>query len=299
MSMKNVLLLVLLAALWGASYPFMRVATPEFGPFALIEIRVLIACAVLVPIWFTRASPNERSVVAKNWRGLLFVGMLNSTIPFVLFAWSTLHITGGFASILNSTAPVWTALVAWAWLQRRPSSNTFYGLGVGLFGVAVLVSDSVSWAQNSVGLGVLAATFGAFLYGVAANYTAERLHGLSTLSIATFSLVAAVILLSPFAWAFYPAVEVSSTAWLIVIFMGVFSTALANIIYFYLLANVGPTQAVSVTFLIPVFGTLWGVLFIQEDVTMTMLVGGAIILFGTALVTGILKLARTTTAGPQ
>jgi drug/metabolite transporter (DMT)-like permease len=292
MSPKNTLLLTLLAALWGASFLFMRVATPEFGAFALVEVRVIVASLLLLLIWSLRSDVAQRAAVIRNWRGLLLVGLLNSAVPFVLFAWSTLHITGGFASIMNSTAPVWTALVAWAWLQRKPNLNTAVGLALGLVGVFVLVSGSSSGVSNGAMLGVLAATCAAFFYGVAANYVAERLPEVSSLSIATFSLLAAALILAPFAVANYPTQSVSVQAWSAVIAMGIISTALANIIYFYLLSVVGSTKAITVTFLIPVFGTLWGVLFINEQITSAMLIGGAIILLGTALVTGVIKVWR-------
>lgn len=271
----------------------MRVATPEFGTFALVEIRVLVACMVLLPVWFFHASYAERRLVVLHWRSLVFVGCLNSATPFLLFAWSTLHISGGFSSILNSTAPVWTALVAWLWLKRTPSYNVLLGLAFGVLGVIVLVSGSVSTTGTKVEAGIFAATLAAFFYGVAANVTMERLQGVSPVSIATFSLLAAAIMLLPFAVLNQPTQAISGHAWAAVIAMGVLSTALANIIYFYLLSVIGSTRAITVTFLIPVFGTLWGVLFIDEKVTSIMLVGGSVILFGTALVTGLVRPWKT------
>jgi drug/metabolite transporter (DMT)-like permease len=285
MNPRQFALLVLLAALWGASFLFMRIAGPEFGPFALIAVRVTLASVVLLPIWFWREPRGGRRAVIEHWRGLVVIGLLNSAIPFVLFAYSTLFITGGLAAIMNSTATIWTAVVAWVWLRRRPGLRTSMGLFLGLLGVIVLVSDSITGGVSGAGKGAFAAAFAALLYGIAANYAAERLPGVSSLSIATFSLVAASFALIPIALIFMPTTTISTQAWAAVIAMGIFSTAVANIIYFHLLGAIGSTRAVTVTFLIPVFGTVWGAMFIDEAITPVMLVGGAIIFSGLALVT--------------
>ncbi len=290
MTLKHFILLVVLAALWGASFLFMRVAVPEFGPFALIAIRVAAASMVLLPIWYWREQRGQGNAVIKNWHHILVVGLFNSAIPFVLFAYSTLTITGGLASILNSTASIWTAVVAWLWLKQKPTLQTILGLLLGLIGVVVLVSDSVGGGVVGAGRGALAAAFAAVMYGIAANYAAEKLPGVSALTVATFTLVAAAIVLLPLAFMFAPQSPISLQAWAAVLAMGVFSTAITNIIYFNLLASIGPTKAVTVAFLIPVFGTLWGALFINEQISVGMLLGGGIILLSISLVTNVLRL---------
>lgn len=292
MSPRHLALLVLLAALWGASFLFMRVAVPEFGPFMLITVRVVTASLVLLPIWYWRESVASRQSVKTYWRELLVVGLFNSAIPFVLFAYSALFITGGLASIMNSTATIWTAIIAWVWLSRQPSLQSSIGLLLGFLGVIVLVYDSVGGPVAGAGKGTLAAAGAAVLYGIAANYASEKLRGVSPLTVATFSLVAAALILLPIAAINIPSASISPLAWGAVLAMGVFSTAIANIIYFYLLATVGPTRAVTVTFLIPVFGTLWGALFINESISAAMLIGGGIILFGIALVTNVVRIPR-------
>ena len=289
MTVRNSVELVLLAALWGASFLFMRIATPEFGAVALIEVRVLVASLFLLPIWFFREATVSRNNVKKHWRPIAVVGLLNSALPFVLFAYSTLHITGGFSSILNSTVPLWGALVAWIWLGKLLSRDAMIGITLGLLGVAVLLSDSLSLAQSQVNLGILAALFASVLYGIAANYAAEKLSGVSALSIATFSQVAATVILLPFALLFMPQTSISLQAWMSVLVLGVFCTGLAYTLYFRLIAQVGSTKAITVTFLIPVFGSLWGALFIDEIITLEMVIGMVIILLGTAMVNGVLS----------
>ncbi|NND82984.1 MAG: DMT family transporter [Gammaproteobacteria bacterium] len=289
--------LVLLAALWGASFLFMRVATPEFGPVALIAIRVTIAALFLLPVWWLREGRKRASVWQSQWPHLLVVGALNSAIPFVLFAYSTLSITGGLASILNSTAPLWAALVAYLWLREPLSSGRVAGMVLGLGGVAILVSDTTGGAVTGAPQGIAAALAATLLYGIAANYTVQKLRSVSSLTIATFSLVAATILLALPVLFFIPTDAISKQAWLAVLAMGLLSTGVANILYFHLIASVGATRAITVTFLIPIFGTLFGAVFLQEPVTTGIIIGTIVILFGTALVTGVLKLPVTERAG--
>lgn len=292
MSTRNLLELIGLAALWGASFLFMRIATPEFGAIALIEIRVLIAALFLLPIWLKRESARQLQNTIEHAWPILILGIVNSAVPFVLFAYSTLYITGGFSSILNATVPIWGAIVAWLWLKRKPSFDGVIGLVLGIVGVTVLVSKSVSFSLGNVSLGIFAALGAAVLYGIAANYAAEKLASLSPLTIATFSQVAATVALFPLAIIYFPTEPVSLKSWLAVIALGVFCTGMANVLYFKLIANIGSTKAITVTFLIPVFATLWGAMFINEQISLEMVVGTLIILSGTALVTGVVSIQR-------
>ena len=286
--------LIFLAALWGASFLFMRIAAPEFGAIALIEVRVVVASLFLLPIWYFRDAKHSAKVVAQRWQALTMIGIINSAIPFVLFAFATLHVTGGFASILNATTPIWGALVAWIWLGQRPNINSALGLTLGILGVVILVQQSLSQGLSEASLGALAAACAAIFYGIAANYTSEKLSGVSPLSIATFSQVAAAIVLLPLAIAYYPSGEISLLSWACVVALGVPCTGLAYVLYFRLIASIGSTKAMTVTFLIPIFGSFWGAVFINEVITLNMVIGTLIILSGTALVTGLIQVKRVT-----
>lgn len=289
MSTRNIIELILLAALWGASFLFMRVAVPEFGAVALIEARVLLAGVALLPFWWFTESSQTRRTALSAWPNLLVVGLLNSSIPFVMFAYSMLFITGGMASILNGTAPIWGAIVAWFWLKKKLSINAVVGLVIGFSGVVILVSDELSFSLNGKMLAILAAGLAPVLYGISANYTAVKLAHVSPLSIATFSQLAAAISLLPFMYWFMPQTWPSLTACLAVLVLALVCTSFAYLMFFRLLAEVGSTKAITVTFLIPLFGSLWGAVFIGEQITLLMVIGMVIILTGTALVTGVLK----------
>ncbi len=289
MNARNIVELVVLAALWGASFLFMRVAVPEFGAIALIEARVLIAGLVLLIFWCFRESKLSREKVIQHWRPIFVVGLLNSSIPFVLFAYSTLYITGGVAAILNGTAPIWGAVVARVWLRNRLALNGLIGLCIGFGGVIILVSDELAISTQGKVMAISAAAFAPFLYGIAANYTSAKLSDVSPLSIATFSQLAAAISLLPLLYWFIPSQMPSLGAWMSLLALAVLCTSLAYLMYFRLLSEIGSTKTITVTFLIPLFGSVWGALFIDEQITVMMVIGMGTILFGTALVMGVLS----------
>lgn len=291
---------LLLAALWGASFLFMRMAAPAFGPFALVEVRVAIAAAFLLPLLAWRGGLASLRARAPT---LALVGVLNSAIPFVLFTYSTLTITAGFASILNATVPMWAALVAWLWVRERIRAAQWLGLAIGLAGVVLLVWGRIDLrpggSQWSTTLAIAAALLASLSYGVAANYTKRRLAGVNTLAVATGGQIAAALALAPFALATWPAAPIGARDWAAAIALGVACTGLAYILYFRLIDRVGAMRAASVTFLIPLFGVVWGAVFLSEAITLQMAAGGAVILIGTALAlefAGAPRAAATTAA---
>ncbi len=290
---RDLLDLVLLAALWGGSFLFVRAAVPAFGPFALIELRVGIAALMLLPLLALKGRVGE---LRSNAAPIAVVGLMNSALPFTLFAFASLTMTAGFAAILNATAPLFGALVAHAWLKDRLTRMQGLGLLIGFGGVLLLVWGRNALAGGGSGWALVAALCATLAYGIAANYTKRTLTGVGSLSIATGSQCAAALALLPLAvWA-WPAAVPPLRTWLEVILLGVASTGVAYLLYFRLIANVGPTRAVSVTFLIPVFGMLWGALYLGEAVTLSMLLGCGVILLGTALTLGLLRPAASSRA---
>jgi drug/metabolite transporter (DMT)-like permease len=279
--------LVLLAALWGASFLFMRLGAHEFGPIPLAAVRVGLASVMLIPLLASRGLLGE---LRTHWRGLLVVGALNGAIPFTLFSFAALSITAGLSSIVNATTPLWTAVVAFVWLRQGLTALRALGLVIGFAGVAFLAWDKASFrpgADHSGLLAVLACAGATLCYGIAANATRRFLSGVPPLVVATGSQFAAALMLAlPAAW-LWPAEPPSATAWGAVLALAALCTALAYILYFRLMSRVGPTNAVSVTFLIPLFAMLWGALFLQEAVTAQMVAGGAIVLVGIALALGL------------
>ena len=279
--------LVLLAALWGASFLFMRLGAHEFGAVPLAAVRVGLASLMLLPLLASRAQLGE---LRTHWRGLLLVGLLNSAVPFALFSFAALSITAGLSSIVNATTPLWTAVVAFVWLRQGLTRWRALGLVIGFAGVAFLAWDKASFKPGADHAGlwaVLACALATLCYGIAANATKRLLSGVPPLVVATGSQAAAALLLAlPAAW-LWPATLPGAVAWGAVAALAALCTALAYLLYFRLMSRVGPTNAVSVTFLIPLFAMLWGALFLQEAVTAQMVAGGAIVLVGIALALGL------------
>lgn len=288
--------LVLLAALWGASFLFMRVAAPEFGALPAAAVRVTIATAFLLPLMLLR---GQGPTLARHWKATMLIGVFNSGIPFALFCFALLTINAGLGAVLNATAPMFGALVAWAWFRDRPDGSRLLGLVVGFTGVAMLATRSTGSAGLHAGAGdhavlwaVLACLGACLSYGISASAARRYLGGIPALTTATGSQIGATLFLAlPALW-FWPAQMPGLRAWLALIALGVVSTGIAYILFFRLIETAGPARALTVTFLVPVFAVFYGVVFLGEHVTQWMLICAAVIVCGVALSTGIVKLGR-------
>lgn len=293
MKRADLLELLLLAAIWGASFLFMRLAAPEFGPVATAALRVLGASLLLVPLLAWRLGLAE---LRQHWRALALVGLLNSALPFALFSYAALSINAGLSSILNATTPMWGALVAWIWLGQRLDGSRLLGLALGFAGVVLLAWDKASFKPGGGGLAVLACLSATLCYGLAANATKRFLGGVSALAVATGSQLSAAMMLMLPAWLLRPAGLPGPTAWAALVLLALLCTGLAYILFFRLMQRVGPTNTISVTFLIPVFALVWGGLFLAERLDLHMALGGLVVLLGTALAVGVLRLPPAASA---
>jgi drug/metabolite transporter (DMT)-like permease len=279
--------LILLAALWGGSFLFMRYAAPAFGPVPLIWLRVAVAALCLAPLLILR---GQQGVLRQHATGIALMGVFSSALPFVLIAWAMLSITAGLASILNATVPIFTALIGALWLGERLGAWRTSGLAVGFGGVLLLAADKADFKPGGSGWAIAAMLLATLSYGFAANLARRRLTGVPALVNAAGSQIVSAIVLLPFAVWFWPPTTPGWMAWSAAVVLGVGCTALAFLLFFRLIANVGASRAVTVTFLIPLFGVLWGNLFLGETLNAGMLVGGSVVVLGTALATGVLHL---------
>ena len=281
---------VLLAAIWGASFLFTRLSVGEFGAVPTAGVRVAIAALFLLPLLVAR---GQLHALRTHWKKIFFLGLLNSGIPFALYGYALLSISTGLSSLLNATVPLFGALVAWVWLKDRPHGMKIVGLLIGFVGVAMLASGKASFKPNASGLvtgwAVLACLGACLCYGLAASFAKRYLSGQPSLVIATGSQVGATLGLALPTFLLWPSQAPSGTAWLALLTVGVFCTGVAYVLYFRLIDKVGAAGALTVTFLIPVFAVVYGLIFLGEAVTAWMLICGAIILFGTSLSMGLLK----------
>ncbi|MED5619433.1 DMT family transporter [Ideonella sp. BN130291] len=280
--------LLALAAVWGASFLFMRLGAAEFGPVALAAVRVVGASLFLMPVLAMR---GEWPALRRHWKSIFFVGLTNSAIPFLCFSYAALSITAGLSSIFNATTPLWGALIAWLWLKDKLTPWRVLGLVIGFAGVLGLAWEKASFkpGAEAVGFAVLACLAAPLLYGFSASFTKKRLTGVPPMALAAGSqLSSAIALVLPGVW-LWPAQAPSAGAWAAAVGLALLCTGVAYIMYFRLIANVGPANAISVTFLVPAFAVLWGALFLHEAITPAMVLGCSVILAGTALATGVLK----------
>jgi len=272
--------LLLLAAIWGGSFLFLRIAAPKFGPLALVDVRLALGALVLSPfLWHAR-----RQLAATGWIKIAAIGLVNTTLPFLLFAWTAERAPAGVGAIVNSMAVPFAALAAFAMFGERIGGRRLVGLAAGMVGVVVLASGDV----GGVGIGpaVAAGTAGAFLYGVSANLVKRHFAGLQPAAVAAATLAWGAVLLSPFAVWQWPSAHVSTEAWFSLIALGVVCTGIAYGFYYRLIQRVGAPRATTVTYLVPIFGVLWAWLALGESLTLGMAVGGALILGGMLMAQG-------------
>jgi drug/metabolite transporter (DMT)-like permease len=290
MQRRDIAEMLLLAALWGASFLFMRVGAADFGPAALVFLRVAGASLLLLPLLAWR---GEVGALRAQWRPIALVGVVNTALPFALYMVALLVLSAGLASIFNATAPLWGALIAWAWLGERPTPLRGLGLAVGFAGVLWLGIDNASLRAGSAGvspaLGIAACIAATACYGWTANYTKRRLTGVPPMAVAAGSQLFAALAALPVALWWWPATLPGPMAWAGAAALALGCTGLAYLLYFRLIARVGPAKTITVTFLIPAFAVLWGAVFLGEQITPTMLGGCAVILLGTALTLGLIR----------
>ena len=289
--------MLLLAAMWGSVFLLMHLSVLEFGPLPTAAVRVSIAAVFLLPlVWLNGLLPELK----RHWRRTFFVGLLNSGIPFACIAFALLHISTGFAAILNATGPMFGALIAWLWLKDKPSTSRILGLFVGFVGVAMLVWRAAGpgaifkagASDSGLGWAVLACLVACLCYSMAASYTKRYLTGIPPLVTAAGSQMGAMLGLAVPAAVLWPTRMPGSTAWLAVVVAGVVCSALAYIVFFRLIENAGPVRALSVTFLVPVVALFYGAVYLGEVITPWMLMCAAVIVCGTALSMGLLKIWR-------
>ena len=276
--------LMLLGALWGGSFLFIRVAVPALGPFVLMELRVGLA---VVALTLYAVVVGRLSKLRSRWREFLIIGTVNTAIPFSLIAAAEIYLTASLAAILNSTTVLFTALVAAVWMGDPLTMRKVVGVILGIVGVAVLVGWDPIELSGVILLSVGAMLAASLSYALGAVYIKRTFKGIPPLSMSLGQLTGGAIILLPLAAASLPGGRPSAAVTLCVLGLALLSTAVAYLLYFRLIENVGPTSTVTVTLLVPLFGLLFGVLLLDEPFGWGTLTGLAIILSSVTLVTGI------------
>lgn len=296
MSARDTLKLLLLSTLWGMSFIFMRVASPEFGVIPLILVRMGIGALLLLPLLM---SLHYLRLVRDNIGKLALLGIINHVIPFSLLALATLQLEAGFTSLINATTPIFTALIGALWFATAIRKRQYIGLATAFVGIYILSGDRLDFDIGGDGWFILSALGATLCYGFSANYSKTHLGHLPVRVLAAGSCSASGLILLIPGLMMWPETPISGIAWSSGLALAVLSTAVAFLLFFGLLARVGATATSTVTFLVPISALLWGYLLLDEVLTLRVLIGMAITLGGTAVATGMLpqwKRRRETSA---
>jgi drug/metabolite transporter (DMT)-like permease len=276
-------MLIFLAAIWGGSFLFIRIAAPVLGSIFLMAVRVALAAAGLLVYALSQSSlPNFRNC----WKQYLVIGALNNAIPFVLIANAVIDLNASLSAILNATTPLFTTLVAAVWIGEPFGRRRGLGVFLGILGVVILVGLSPIPFSTKVLLAVIQSLLAALSYGLGAVYTRKHFQGANPMHTSLGQLTGSTLLLAPLAAISLPAAPPTVTVVLAVVLLALLGTSFAYLIYFRLISSAGPTTAASVTFLVPFFSILWGVLFLQEPLSLGMFLGLGVILCSVGLVIG-------------
>lgn len=264
--------LLALGAIWGGSFLFMRIAAPDFGPFALVEVRLVLGTLILLPfLWRARALLTRRL-----WARFAIVGALNSAIPFTLFAWGAERAPAGVGAIANSLTVLFTALVALLVYRERMGRALALAMFVGFVGVVVLMSGKT--VGDNISAAALAGASASLCYGFSVNFTKRWFPDVPPIAASAGTLGCSAVMIVPFAILSWPRIAIPQTSWLSAIALGVLCTGIAYAVFFRLIQRVGAARASTCTYLVPVFGVAWGWLLLGETPTLTMLVAGTLIL---------------------
>jgi drug/metabolite transporter (DMT)-like permease len=278
MKAEHIVGLVCLGAIWGSSFIFMRVLAPILGPIATADLRVLIGGATLLVYYLVVSFDAEWKLY---WKQYLVIGVLNSAIPFSLFSFAALHIPAGYSAVLNSTAPLFGSVFSAIWLNEPLTARKIIGVVLGATGVALVARIGVtSNIDEHFTISLVACLVAAMCYSLTGIYIKKYASKAKSLGVAGASQLFAGVALLPLL-PFAPIRgEISSIVVANMLALAIVCSAVAYVLYFRLISELGPTKALTVTFLIPVFGMIWGALFLNEQITMSMLGGAGMIVFG-------------------
>lgn len=289
MNIKNLLQFISLGAIWGASFIFIRVLVPVLGPIVTANMRTLIAGVVLtLYLIFSKIDFD----LEKYWKKYIVVGILNTGIPFILFAYASKYLPASYLAILNSTSPLFTAVFSVIWLKEKVGPLKIFGISLGAFGVALVANiGELGMSFNTV-LAIFMSLGAAASYALTGVYMQLYLRSANPKSVAGISQLFAGVILLPLVFIFPPIGDITLKIGANMISLALLCSAVAYLMYFDLMKDIGPTKALSVTYLIPLFGMLWGVIFLDEVITFNMILGCVFILLGTCLVLNLIKVRR-------
>lgn len=271
---------VFLALIWGASFIFMRVGVPELSAPVFGGLRVGIAGLALLPILLQAKHWQEHR---QHWRKLWLIGIVSTGIPFMLFSFALEDMNAGTGSVINASVPMITGIIAHVFFKDYLNRWQLLGLVIGLFGVGVLMYDGITSSTQGSVLSFVMAIAACVCYALGSNLAKHFLADISPMTTAASGLLASGVVTLPFVVVFFPSHPVSWQAWGSILTIALFSTAIALVVFYNLLQQIGPTKTTVVTLVVPVCAIFLGVLLLNEHLTWLMLLGAVIVLCGTTL----------------
>jgi drug/metabolite transporter (DMT)-like permease len=287
---KHLAIFIALAAIWGAGFMFIRIAAPAFGSLPLSFVRVSIGALALGAICLLLRKPR---LTGAHLRWSLGIGLVSPALPFALFAYALQTLPAGYGSVLNATVPFWGVAIAALYFKEKIAIAKLIALCVAVLGLAIMLGLGTLPVNEASVKAALACILANFIYSIAGYLSKYKLAGADSFGQSLGALVGSSIVLLPLAWWFWPAAMPSAGDWGSVAVLGVFCSALAYVMYFWLIAHAGVIYSMSVTLLIPVFGVLAGAVFLGERLTLLSGLGGLVTLLATAVVIGVLPLKKT------
>lgn len=286
--MRNLGVLLLLGAVWGASFLFIKIGVSELAPVSLVALRVSTAALLLLGILFARGLRLPRSW--RLWGHIAFTGFVGLVVPYMLITWGEQSIPSGMAAILNATTPLFTLLLAYVWTREEALSGMrLLGVAIGFVGVVVAVGVEDLNLSNASTQGQLAVLVAAAAYGVSGVYSRRAFRGLPPLLPAAGQMLTAALMIAPFALTMHGFPTPSARVWAAVLALAVLGTALAYVLLYWLIERLGATRASMVTYLLPPFALLYGALFLREPIALNALSGLALVVLGILLANGVLR----------
>ena len=274
MENKYWVLITILGAVWGSAFMFIKIATPELGPIALVNIRLAVAGLIFIPFLLQQKYLKH---FRSNLKNILVLSVINTALPFSLFAYASLESSSNMLSILNGTTAIMAVVISTIWLKIRLNFFQIMGVFIGLFGIIVLANPDNVYISMKATIFCLSA---AFCYALSANYIQKFAYKTNTIVLIGWSLVIASVLLMPITFFNLPSQFPSNNVIFSILWLGVISTGVAFLGYVRLIEKVGAVKTATVAYFIPVFGVIWGYIFLGEPITLQILIGMILILIG-------------------
>ena len=274
MENKYWILITILGAVWGSAFMFIKIATPELGPIALVNIRLAVAGLIFIPFLLQQKYLKH---FRRNFKNILVLSVINTALPFSLFAYASLESSSNMLSILNGTTAIMAVVISTIWLKIRLNFFQIMGVFIGLFGIVVLANPDNVYISMKATIFCLSA---AFCYALSANYIQKFAYKTNTIVLIGWSLVIASVLLLPITFFNLPSQLPSNNVIFSILWLGVISTGVAFLGYVRLIEKVGAVKTATVAYFIPVFGVIWGYVFLGEPITLQILIGMILILIG-------------------